>query len=396
MWAAFQSRSRANIDYRLVITVMFTALTEQTVVSILRVTTSYRAVELGLSVVWLGVITAIYAILPIIFAVQIGRFIDRGNDAKTAWIGGGLLVLANFGFALSPSLLPLLLSTALLGVAHLLLVISQQVICTRETAPGVMDRMLGNYMVANAIGQGIGPSIVGWVGGSAAIPPTGRLFWIALFISIVTAACSLLLRPNAVRKNNAEQKKPVPIAEIARIPGIRAIFFVSVVTVAAQDLIVVYMPLLGSERGISVDSIGMLLAVRAAASMLSRFLFSRLNEAFGRERLTVISTFASAASYIGIALPLPLAAMYAMLAAAGFALGISVTVSIASLLALASDEARGTANSLRMMGNRIGQFTIPFLAGLLAAATGAAGIFFAIGVSLAASAAAVRYRQTNA
>jgi MFS family permease len=212
----------------------------------------------------------------------------------------------------------------------------------------------------------------------------------------VTAACSLLLRPNAVRKNNAEQKKPVPIAEIARIPGIRAIFFVSVVSVAAQDLIVVYMPLLGSERGISVDSIGMLLAVRAAASMLSRFLFSRLNEAFGRGRLTVISTFASAASYIGIALPLPLAAMYAMLAAAGFALGISVTVSIASLLALASDEARGTANSLRMMGNRIGQFTIPFLAGLLAAATGAAGIFFAIGVSLAASAAAVRYRQTNA
>ena len=130
--------------------------------------------------------------------------------------------------------------------------------------------------------------------------------------------------------------------------------------------------------------------------MLSRFLFSRLNEAFGRGRLTVISTFASAASYIGIALPLPLAAMYVMLAAAGFALGISVTVSIASLLALASDEARGTANSLRMMGNRIGQFTIPFLAGLLAAATGAAGIFVAIGVSLAASAAAVRYRQTHA
>src|SRR4051794_1071581 len=307
MWAVFQSRTRANIDYRLVIPLMFTALTEQTVVSILRVTTSYRAVELGLSVVWLGVITAIYAILPIIFAVQIGRFIDRGNDAKTAWIGGGLLVLANFGFALSPSLLPLLLSTALLGIAHLLLVISQQVMCTREIAPGVMDRMLGNYMVANAIGQGIGPFIVGWVGGSAAIPPTGRLFWIALFIAVVTAACSLLLRPSAVRKNNAEPKKPVPIAEIARIPGIRAIFFVSVVTVAAQDLIVVYMPLLGSERGIPVDSIGMLLAVRAVASMVSRFLFSRLNEAVGRARLTVISTFASAASYIGIALPLPLA-----------------------------------------------------------------------------------------
>jgi hypothetical protein len=45
-----------------------------------------------------------------------------------------------------------------------------------------------------------------------------------------------------------------------------------------------------------------------------------------------------------------------------------------------------------MMGNRIGQFTIPFLAGLIAAATGVAGIFLIIGVSLAASAAAVQVR----
>ena len=71
MWAAFD-RARAH-EYRLTVwssTVMSTAFHEQTVVSILRVTTSYRAVELGLSVVWLGVITAVYAILPIIFAVS--------------------------------------------------------------------------------------------------------------------------------------------------------------------------------------------------------------------------------------------------------------------------------------------------------------------------------------
>ena len=78
------------------------------------------------------------------------------------------------------------------------------------------------------------------------------------------------------------------------------------------------------------------------------------------------------------------------IAMAGFTLGVAVTVSIAGLLALASDEARGTANSLRMVGNRVGQFTIPFLAGLVAAAAGVASIFFIIGLSLAASAAAVQ------
>jgi predicted MFS family arabinose efflux permease len=387
---------RADINYRFVIPLLTTALLEQIVTSMTRITTSYRAVELGLSVVWLGVITAAFAILPIIFAVKIGRFIDRGNDARTAWLGGALLMVACTGFALSPSLVTLLLSTSCLGVAHLLLVISQQVLCTRQSAPGGMERMIGNYMVANAVGQGIGPSIVGWAGGSASIPPTQFLFWIGLAFSVLTFLVCLLLRPSGPRVPSGEGSKPIPVSEIARIPGIRVIFFVSIVTVAAQDLIVVYLPLLGAERGIAVDAVGMLLAVRAVASMCSRFLFARLNEVFGHARLMAVSTFAAAFAYIGLSLPLPLSAMHVAIAAAGFSLGISVTVSIAGLLALASAEARGTANSLRMMGNRVGQFTIPFLASLIAAATGVAGIFLVIGVSLAASAAAVRYRRETA
>jgi hypothetical protein len=78
--------------------------------------------------------------------------------------------------------------------------------------------------------------------------------------------------------------------------------------------------------------------------------------------------------------------MAVVIAAAGFSLGISITVTIASLLALATAQAVGTANSLRIMGNRIGQFVIPFAAGLIAAATGVGGIFLIIGLSLAASA----------
>jgi uncharacterized ferredoxin-like protein len=68
-----------------------------------------------------------------------------------------------------------------------------------------------------------------------------------------------------------------------------------------------------------------------------------------------------------------------------------MTASIAGVLGIASGGAVGTANSLRTMGNRIGQFTIPFLASLIAAATGTAGIFVIIGISLAASGAAVRF-----
>ena len=79
------------------------------------------------------------------------------------------------------------------------------------------------------------------------------------------------------------------------------------------------------------------------------------------------------------------------IALAGFALSISITASIAGVLGIATGGAVGTANSLRTMANRIGQFTIPFLASLIAAATGTAGIFVIIGLSLAVSGAAMRF-----
>jgi MFS family permease len=101
----------------------------------------------------------------------------------------------------------------------------------------------------------------------------------------------------------------------------------------------------------------------------------------------LVSVLSGAVSYAAVALPLPFAAMLAVIAISGFALGIAITATIAALLNLATPETRGTANSLRIMGNRAGQLVIPFSVGLVAAAAGAAGIFVIIGASLAVATA---------
>lgn len=381
------SRAGPDTDYRFIAALLTTAFLEQVVISVMRVTTSYRAIELGLSPVWLGVITAAFAILPIFLAVKVGRYIDRGNDARTAWIGTGLLIVACAGFALAPSLATLLMFTSVLGIGHMLLTITLQVLCTRQGGTRGLDRILGNYMVANAVGQGVGPYIVGWAGGAASIPPTEFLFTLGLIGACFAFLSSLMLRSAPAKAGRMEGSKPVPLRDILRFPGLLVVLFVSVTTVIAQDLVVVYLPLLGTERGMPVDAVGTLLAVRAVASMLSRFLFARLNDLMGRQRLMIVSVFASAVTYAALAAPFPFAAMAVVIAAAGFSLGISITVTISSLLALATGQVVGTANSLRIMGNRLGQFVIPFLAGLIAAATGVGGIFLIIGLSLAASGA---------
>lgn len=379
------------MNYRFVIPMFATAFFELSVVSIVRVTTSYRTIELGLSATWIGILTAAFAILPVFFALKVGRAIDRGNDMKMVWAGTGLLVVACAGMVISPAIYSLLFFTAVLGIGHLFLSIGIQVLCAQQPGPGVMERMLGNYMIATAIGQGAGPAIVGWVGGSAAIPPTQPLFWIGLGTASFAFLSSLLLRSNHERAAPVAGSAPTPVRDIISSPGFKVVFSVSVVAVVAQDLITVYLPLMGTERNIAVDVIGSLLAVRAFAAVFARIFFTRLNAMMGSTRLMVVSTLAGAAAFGCLAAPIPMWMMYAAISVVGGALGVAVTTAISSLLSLVGSEVRGTANSLRTGGTRLGQVVIPFLAGLLATAMGVASVFLVLGASLAMAATAVQF-----
>jgi hypothetical protein len=73
----------------------------------------------------------------------------------------------------------------------------------------------------------------------------------------------------------------------------------------------------------------------------------------------------------------------------GFALGLTTTLTLTGTLTLVPSAARATANSLRLVGNRIGQLALPIGAGAVATITGVGGIFALLALGLAAATAAV-------
>ncbi len=383
----------SDIDYRLLAPVLANSLLIHIVVILIRVTTSYRAVELGLSIIWLGVISAAFALFPIFLAVWVGRFIDRGHDAVAAWIGSGLILVASTTFALFSSAAALLTATAILGTGHLFMMAAQQMLCVRAGGARGLDKVFGNYFVASAIGQGLGPFVVGWAGGAAMLPPTQPLFTIGIIGAAMTFAITLTIRPSRAHAAQLQGRDVVPIKSLLGVPGLNAVVVAGIFIVTAQDLVVIYLPILGAERAIGVDVIGILLAVRAAFSMGARLIYARLVAAFAREPLMVTCTFAAALAFASLAAPLPLWGMYLAMAVMGFALGIATTLSVTTVVDRTPVGARGTANSLRIMGNRLGQVSLPFGASLVAAATGVAGILVMIALSLAASAAAVQWSR---
>lgn len=393
--SGLEARSRAtDVDYRLLVPLLLTSVIIQTVYAIVRVTTSYRAIELDLPVVWLGVISATFAVLPMVLAVWVGRLLDRGQDALAAWIGSALLVLSCAGFYFwANSVATLLLLTALFGIAHLFLMASQQMLCIRSSGPRGRDAAFGNYVVSSAIGQGLGPYVIAWVGGAAMLPSTGRLFAIALVISVVSLATAAAIRPAPKHLMPPRSKEVVPVRALLRQPGLMAVLVASVITITSQDLLTIYLPLLGAEQNIDVRSIGGLLTVRSIASLVSRLGYTRILALIPRQPLTLISMTGAALGFACFALPIPLSIMYAAMTFLGLSLGIATTLSLTNVVDLASAAAMGTVMSLRITGNRLGQVAVPFIASLIAAATGVAGIFAIIAASLALSGAAVRYSR---
>ncbi len=369
----------------------------QIVTGMVRITTSYRIVELNLDVIWYGIIPATFALFPIFLAVSVGRFIDRNHDAHAAMIGSGMMLVSVVGLRFADSPLAILPWTALFGVGHLFLMAAHQMLCVRAAGERNRDSVFGNFLMMTGIGQGLGPFIVGWVGGAARVPDTAFLFDIGVGVAALAFVNSLCLRP---ARNVAARKRdeaPMSIGKLLRIKGFVTVLTASVVTMSAQDLVVLYLPLLGVERGLGVGEVGIILTIRSIAAVVSRLGYARMVSGIGRVRLTFLSMALAGAAFVVLAMPAPVLALQVAAAVLGVGLGIATALSLTSVVELAPADVRGTALSLRITGNRIGQASMPFMGSLLAASAGASGVLVVTGIALAASGLAVqivRSRQT--
>jgi MFS family permease len=379
-----------DFDWKLLAPLMGHCIFTHIVIAVVRVSTSYRSIELDLSVAWLGAISAAFALLPIFLALKVGRFIDRGHDAHAAWMGATMMLGASVCLYLWPiSAWHLLAFTTVLGTGHMFLMASQQMLTLRSASPRKRESAFGFFMVAISIGQGLGPLIVGWVGMGATVPPTGQLFVIGIVAAVLCLAFALAMRPQPRSARKAEETKIVPVRDLLRVPGLIPILVASIVTVTAADLLLIYLPLLGAERHIDASHVGFLLLAKSLAALVARAAYARLIGTFGRRPLTLGSSLVAAGAFALLIVP-SLPVMYVAAIAIGLGLGVASTLTLSGVADVAPPAARGTAMSLRITGNRIGLVLMPFVAGMVAAGTGVIGIFLLNALTLVTCAMALQ------
>jgi MFS family permease len=349
---------------------------------------SYKVLALGGDSVAVGLTSASFALLPVAIALWLGRLSDRRTSMKGITLAGTLL-LATGPFLLSaaPSLLLVAVASAVLGIGHLCFTIAGQSAIARFVPLSRMDAAFGWFTAAFSLGQLVGPLVAGVAMGSAGnAPPAARLMDAnsALILSGAIAVLAIPIafgasgkeRANAPKTEAAQAKAPKSksVAHLLGIPTVKTNMLASLALLATTDIIVAFLPLLGEENGIAPIGIGVLLAVRAGASIASRLLLPVMLSRWSRTGLITASLGGA-----GISLSIlpwlfgdPVLAVV-LLAIVGFFLGLGQPITMTLITQAVPPQARGAALALRLLGNRLGQVALPIGAGLLAAPAGPGG-----------------------
>ncbi|MFI7010959.1 MFS transporter [Streptomyces sp. NPDC050145] len=355
----------------------------QAAVSMARPAVSYRALALGADERAVGVIAGVYALLPLFAAVPLGRRTDHGRCAPLLPFG---VVLIAGGCALSGtagSLASMAAWSGVMGLGHLCFVIGAQSIVARQSAPDEQDRNFGHFTIGASLGQLIGPMAAGALIGGPDMAGTSAL---ALLVSAGVCAVSLTslwrieFRTAAARAGQGEQAAPrVPVHRILRTRGVPGGIFISLAVLSATDILTAYLPVVGEHRGIAPSVVGVLLSLRAGATIACRLVMTPLIDWLGRAVLIASTCGLAALLCAGIALPVPVWALAVMLVLLGFCLGVGQPLSMTTVVQAAPPEARSTALALRLTGNRLGQVAAPASAGLIAGVAGTAAPFVMLG-----------------
>ncbi|MFE1079273.1 MFS transporter [Nocardiopsis alba] len=370
-----------------------------TALNLARPLISYRTIAVGGDAVEVGLVTAAYALLPLLIAVPLGRSIDR--SARIAWIvglGAAVLALGGLSLALSGGLFGIALASTIVGVGHLLCMVAGQGLIARYSRPGHLDRDFGWFTAAASLGQLVGPLISGAVLGDTSGAALLSATSVALVVAGVTAALGVLpllplarLRPSR-RAADRRDTPPVPTRDLLRQRGMPSALLTSLALLSAVDILTAFLPLIAESRGISPMLVGVLLSLRAGSSLLSRLILQALLRRWSRGTLIVTSTFVAAVALALVALPTGgFAVLAVVLVLGGFLLGLGQPLTMAEVATLAPEGSRGAVLALRVWGNRLGQVAIPAAAAGVAGAVGAPGaLLFSAGVLLIASVTALR------
>jgi MFS family permease len=322
-------------------------------------------------------------------ALTFGRLVGRVGEGRFVIFGTFFIGVSAAILLFADSLTILAIGAALSGLAHLACMVGGQTMVALKSPTDKYEEHFGRYTFSASLGQMLGPILATLVAGSTGVIPksTSAAFALALALSALAMVPVISWRNDAptVVARKEETGTLRAASNLLQKPGMFAAVFMSLAISSTADILVVFLPLYGNENQFSAFSIGVIISIRAATSMASRYFLGRLSARYSTKQLLVTSNAISVVACAAMAFAPNPWVLGAIVFVAGFSLGVGQPLTMSLISQLTVPEERALAVSTRLTGNRLGQFVIPAGAGLLAAGSGTGAVFIGLSILVAST-----------
>jgi MFS family permease len=350
-----------------------------------RVAVSLFALSLDASPFVVGVLGALFALLPMLFAVSAGRAIDRLGLRRPMLAGAITVTIGSVLAYVWPVLGTLYFTSMLVGSGLMLFHIA---VSNATGAIGAdRPRNFAFLALGFSISGFLGPVMAGIAIDALGFASAFLLLSVFPLIAVIALATGKVPLPRLPPSGHRAERR---LADLLRIEPLRRVLIVSGLFSMAWDMFIFAVPIYGAGLGLSASTIGALLGAFAAATFVVRLVLPVLSRRVREWQLVIAALVISCAIFTVF----PLVERVAVLLSLSFILGLGLGMSqpmVMSLLYSAAPSGRaGEAVGIRTSLINFSQAAMPLLFGALGLALGIAPVFWAMALALAGGTAFAR------
>lgn len=356
-----------------------------------RVILSLTAIHLEATPFTIGVILSLLAIVPMIFAVSWGRFVDRVGVHGPMLAGiAGIFIAMILGWAV-PRLETLFIVSTVAGSGFILYHIAVTQAAAAIGRPEQRVRNFSLLALAFSASSTLGPILAGF-----AVDGVGhRGAFLALSVGVLVNILVLLKKRVAIPRHesyapNAANQR---VIDLVRLPGMLPVFVVAGSLSIAWDLFTFVMPIYGTRIGLSASVIGLILGTFGIAVFVVRLFLPLVAQRIRQWNTLIAAMFLTGAVLVAV----PLVEGVPLLMTLAFLLGVGLGGTQPLVLALLYERAppgRGAeVVGVRTLLLNFAQVSVPLAFGALGSALGMVPVFWAMGAGLIAAAYAVNRKR---
>lgn len=345
---------------------------------------SLIAADFGASVMVVGFITSLYSVSQVLWAMPLGRLLDRRGTRPVARCGAAAFLLAVLGLTFAGHLAVITLCAILLGLSHVTLLLSVQNMLTAVCDQTRREHYIGMISFSASAGAFSGPLLGGYLRDTLG---SSRGFLGAAGLGLL---CLLLTLVLPVREQTAGSARKASLGGLLRNSQIMRPVLVSGAVLFATEVTMSYLPLYCAQIGISALTIGSIMSVKGIAQMIIRPFLKTLVQLFRRERLLTLCLLLGGLCLAAYGLVHASWLFFVVAGLAGLSIGLALPLTLLAVSLVAPPDQRSQVLALRIMGNYLGQSMSPLIFGLIGQLAGLAPVFWLSGLVMAISTTILR------